>query len=54
MTKLTNYKGEKLTAEEKTELKEIRLELKIIRDSRRELLKAYRYWKRKEYQMLNF
>lgn len=38
--------------DKKEELKEIRLELKIIRDSRRELLKEYRYWKKKEYELL--
>ena len=32
----------------KKELKEIREELKIIREDRRDLLKEYRYWKRKE------
>ena len=36
-----------------SELKEIRAELKIIRDERRELLKEYRYWKRKEYALKN-
>lgn len=33
-------------------LKEIRKEIKIIRDERRELLKEYRYWKLKEYKLL--
>jgi hypothetical protein len=34
--------------EKKEELKNIRRELKAIRDERRELLKEYRYWKLKE------
>ena len=52
--KKKNWKGEELTKEEKEELKEIRLELKIIRDSGRELLKEYRHWKLKKYQITNF
>ncbi len=36
----------------KEKLKEIRQELKFIRDERRELLKEYRYWKLKEYKLL--
>jgi len=35
----------------KKELKEIRNNLKFIRDERRELLKEYRYWKLKEYKL---
>lgn len=38
--------------DKKEELKNIRHELKIIRDERRELLKEYRYWKLKEYKLL--
>ena len=33
---------------EEEQLKEIRKNLKIIREERRELLKEYIYWKRKE------
>lgn len=39
-------------SEKKEQLKEIRRELKIIRDGRRKLLKDYRYWKLKEYRVL--
>ena len=35
----------------KEQLKEIREELKFIRDERRASLKEYRYWKRKEYKL---
>ena len=47
-TKTHNIKGIKIIVLPTVELKEIRQELKIIRDERRELLKDYRYWKIKE------
>ena len=38
--------------DKKEELKIIRDELKYIREERRESLKDYRYWKRKENKLL--
>jgi len=35
----------------KEELKEVRVEIREISDERRESLKDYRYWKRKEYRL---
>ena len=43
--------SKKLSQRNKNILIEIREELKLIRDERRELLKEYRYWKRKEYKI---